>query len=114
MSREDETEKVLQVSHFGVPCQYLLLTNVSLPCEHMLCDDCLPKMSKGADETVRCPTCRKVCPRGVIELITYTEQDRWDALLKVAEAWGAGDRRREAGTSEEEAEENFVDDETKR
>lgn len=84
-----------------------------LPCEHMICDTCLPKMCKGADETVRCPTCREVCPREVIELITYTEQDRWDALLKVAEAWGAGDRRREAATSEEEAEENFVDDETK-
>jgi len=71
-------------------------------------------MSKGADEPVRCPTCRKVCPREDIELITYTEQDRWDALLKVAEAWGAGDRRGEAETSEEEAEENFVDDEIER
>lgn len=114
MSREDETENVLQVGHFGVPCQSLLLTNGSLPCEHMICNNCLPKMSKGADETVRCPTCRKVCPREVIELITYTEQDRWDALLKVAEAWGAGDHRREAETSEEEAEEKFVDNETER
>jgi hypothetical protein len=39
-----------------------------------------------------------------------TEQERWDDLLKVAEAWGACDQRHEMDTSEEEAEEDFLTD----
>lgn len=39
----------------------------------------------------------------------YTETNRWDALLAVAEAFSALDRRGMEDTSEEEAEEEFLD-----
>ena len=41
-----------------------------------------------------------------------TETERWDELLKVAQAWDAFDAitRGELETSEEEAEENFLTD----
>lgn len=41
----------------------------------------------------------------------YTASQQWDALLEVARSWAKMDRRREAETSEEEAEEEFIDDE---
>ncbi|PBL02386.1 hypothetical protein ARMGADRAFT_252651 [Armillaria gallica] len=84
----------------------------SLPCEHVICNTCLPGISKGADETVQCPQCRKVCSRGDVEIVYMTETERWDRLLEVAQAWGAIDRRGEEETSEEEAQEDFISDGT--
>lgn len=79
-------------------------------CGHILCDTCLPGISRGADETVRCPECRKDCDREDVEQICHTESQRWDALLDVAKAWASFDKRGEDETSEEEAFENFIDD----
>lgn len=42
--------------------------------------------------------------------IQYTASQQWDELLDVAKAWAAMDRRAENDTSEEEAEEGFLDD----
>ncbi|PBK72731.1 hypothetical protein ARMSODRAFT_1082124 [Armillaria solidipes] len=84
----------------------------SLPCEHVICNTCLPGISKGADETVQCPQCRKVCSRDDVEIVYMTETERWDRLLEVAQAWGAMDRRGEEETSEEEAQEDIINDGT--
>ncbi|KAK0490868.1 hypothetical protein IW261DRAFT_1434475 [Armillaria novae-zelandiae] len=84
----------------------------SLPCEHVICNTCLPGISKGADETVQCPHCRRVCSRDDVEIVYMTETERWDRLLEVAQAWGAMDRRGEEETSEEEAQEDFINDGT--
>ena len=65
---------------------------------------------KGADETIKCPDCRNICPRDELELVHLDEQQRWDALLDVAKAWMAFDRRGEQATSDEEDEENFLTD----
>ncbi|PPQ77664.1 hypothetical protein CVT25_011099 [Psilocybe cyanescens] len=89
----------------------LQLNNCSaLQCQHLICHDCLPMISKGEDETVKCPECREPSERDSLEKITMTEQDRWDRLLEVAQAWDAWDHRGEEETSEEEAEESFIDD----
>jgi len=64
---------------------------------------------KGADETIKCPDCRNICPRDELELVHLDEQQRWDALLNVAKAWMAFDRRGEQETSDED-EENFLTD----
>ncbi|SJL01832.1 uncharacterized protein ARMOST_05156 [Armillaria ostoyae] len=69
-------------------------------------------ISKGADETVQCPQCRKVCSRDDVEIVYMTETERWDRLLEVAQAWGAMDRRGEEETSEEEAQEDIINDGT--
>ncbi|KAK0230939.1 hypothetical protein IW262DRAFT_1341264 [Armillaria fumosa] len=84
----------------------------SLPCEHVICNTCLPGISKGADETVQCPQCRQVCSRDDVEIVYMTETERWDRLLEVAQSWGAMDRRGEEETSEEEAQEDFISDGT--
>jgi len=65
---------------------------------------------KGADETIKCPGCRNICSREELELVHLDEQQRWDALLDVAKAWMAFDRRGEQATSDEEDEENFLTD----
>ncbi|KAK0191107.1 hypothetical protein F5146DRAFT_1047112 [Armillaria mellea] len=95
-------------------CMDTLVANQcsSLPCEHVICNTCLPGISKGADETVQCPQCRQVCSRDDVEIVYMTETERWDRLLEVAQAWGAMDRRGEEETSEEEAQENFINDGT--
>ena len=82
------------------------------PCEHIVCNACLPEISKGADETVLCPECRTKHARDDVELVHMTETQRWDDLLKVAQAWDAFDTntRGELDTSEEEAEEKFLTD----
>jgi len=63
--------------------------------------DCLPKISKGADETMSCPLRRKRCPRSELELVPSTQQC---ALLNVSKAWLPGgvpltgaERRNRAG-----------------
>ncbi|KAK0206396.1 hypothetical protein DFS33DRAFT_1314419 [Desarmillaria ectypa] len=84
----------------------------SLSCEHVICNACLSEISKGADKTVQCPKCRRVCPRDDVENVYMTETERWDRLLEVAQAWGAMDRRGEEETSEEEAQEDFINDGT--
>ncbi len=86
------------------------LNNFRLTCGHIICNDCLPKVMKGADETIKCPDCRNICPREELELVHFTEQERWDALLDVAKAWMAYDKRGEQGTSDEEDEEDFLTD----
>ncbi|THV08385.1 hypothetical protein K435DRAFT_771901 [Dendrothele bispora CBS 962.96] len=85
----------------------------SLECEHLVCDTCLPKICKGADETVQCPVCRGVSDRDTVEHVHLTERERWDRLTDVAKAWSAMDRHGEE-TSEEEAEEEFINNETSR
>lgn len=54
--------------------------------------------------------CRNYTPRDEIELVRMKEQERWDKLLEVAQAWDAYDRRHEMDTTEEEDEENFLTD----
>ncbi|KAF5358947.1 hypothetical protein D9758_004741 [Tetrapyrgos nigripes] len=83
-----------------------------LQCEHLVCNDCLAQISKGSDETVQCPYCKQVCAREDVELVHYTERERWDALLDVAKAWCAMDHHAGEETSEEEAEEEFINDGT--
>ncbi|OCH94315.1 hypothetical protein OBBRIDRAFT_723119, partial [Obba rivulosa] len=82
----------------------------SLICDHTFCENCLAKVSRGSD-IVRCPQCRRECARDEIEVVQYSASQQWDALLEVARNWARMDRRREAETSEEEAEEEFIDDE---
>ncbi|KAF8812236.1 hypothetical protein BYT27DRAFT_7335534 [Phlegmacium glaucopus] len=84
----------------------------AFPCEHIVCNGCLPGISKGADETILCAECRVQHPRDDVELVHMTETQRWDELLKVAQAWDAFDAntRGELETSEEEAEDNFLTD----
>ncbi|KDR83965.1 hypothetical protein GALMADRAFT_236510 [Galerina marginata CBS 339.88] len=85
----------------------------ALECQHLICHDCLPRISKGADETVECPECRRVSSRDELELVYLTERDRWDRLLDIAQAWDAFDVRGEEETIDEEAEENFMTDRTR-
>ncbi|KAI1796077.1 hypothetical protein LXA43DRAFT_1160524 [Ganoderma leucocontextum] len=87
----------------------------SLPCQHMFCNDCLAQLRPVAGEdpdieSICCPQCRVVCPRDELELVEYTASEQWDALLDVAKRWARMDTRREADTSEEEDEEEFIDD----
>ncbi|KAF8204715.1 hypothetical protein BJ912DRAFT_939133 [Pholiota molesta] len=51
-----------------------------------------------------------LCDQDFTKLVHMTEQDRWDKLLTVAQAWDAFDRRGGLETSEEEDEENFIND----
>ncbi|PFH51281.1 hypothetical protein AMATHDRAFT_47174 [Amanita thiersii Skay4041] len=74
----------------------------NLPCEHII--------SKGADETLRCPGCRQQYNRDEVETVHMNENTRWDALLDVSKAFSAFDRRGEEETEEEEGEEAFIDD----
>lgn len=106
---------------FGVCLDFNLVYSYSLAycwmqhrlqCQHLICNECLPQISKGADETVKCPECRRFTSRDDIELVHMTEQERWDELLGVAQAWDAFDVRGEEGTSEEENEEYFINDAT--
>jgi len=82
----------------------------SMPCEHVICNSCLPGISRGSDETVLCPQCRRRWERDEIKLVDMDETSRWDALLQVAQAFSAMDTRGEMETEEEEEEENFIDD----
>ncbi len=87
----------------------------SLPCQHMVCNDCsskLPPVPEGDRdiESIRCPQCRQLCQRDELDLVEYTASEQWDALLDVARRWAKMDTRREADTSEEENEEEFIDD----
>lgn len=81
----------------------------SLPCDHTFCNDCMARISKDL-EIISCPHCRSEFKREEIETVKYTASQQWDELLEVAKAWAKVDRRREAETSEEEAEEEFIDD----
>ncbi|KAF9481825.1 hypothetical protein BDN70DRAFT_497672 [Pholiota conissans] len=79
----------------------------SLECQHILCNVCLQSIVK-ADQTVQCPECRRVCSRESTKPIIMTEEDRWDRLLNVAQAWDAFDRRGEMETSEEDDENSIT------
>lgn len=81
----------------------------SLPCEHTFCKSCLLQISPGS-EIITCPQCRAGCPRDEIEVVQYTASQQWDSLLEVAKIWAKMDMRREVETSEEEAEDEFLDD----
>ncbi|EEB94618.1 hypothetical protein MPER_06538 [Moniliophthora perniciosa FA553] len=84
----------------------------SLPCGHVICNGCLPGISIGANETVRCAECRAVHPRDEVEEVQYTERERWDQLLEAAKAAAAIDSGHLGveDTSEEERSEDFIDD----
>lgn len=82
----------------------------SLPCEHTFCESCVSKVSPGS-EVITCPQCRKLCRRDEIEIVQFTASQQWDALLEIAKAWAKVDLLRQEDTSEEEAEEQFIDDE---
>lgn len=56
--------------------------------------------------------CRQGTDRDEFEVVYMTETDRWDALLKIAQAWGAIDHRPAIDTSEEEGEESFLTDDS--
>jgi hypothetical protein len=58
-----------------------------------------------------CPSCRKMWTDEDVAGSDMTAGEQWDALLEVAKAWAQIDRRREVETSEEEAEEAFINDE---
>ncbi|PSR73696.1 hypothetical protein PHLCEN_2v10615 [Hermanssonia centrifuga] len=83
----------------------------SFPCEHVFCEDCTAQLAPGSEDVV-CPHCRKVWDKRDLEVVRHTASTQWDALLEVAERWAKMDRRRETDTSEEEAEEEFIDDAT--
>jgi hypothetical protein len=89
-----------------------LISTHSLQCEHILCNSCLPRIAKRGvvEETLKCPTCRQETLREEIQLVHYTADTQWDKLLEIAQAWGRIDKRGEEETSEEEAEEGFLDD----
>lgn len=78
----------------------------------MICHECLPRwhVSIGATETVRCFMCKVETFRESIEFVHMTEKGRWDGLLEIVKQWVEFDARREQDTSDEEAEENFIDD----
>ncbi|TFK90855.1 hypothetical protein K466DRAFT_583318 [Polyporus arcularius HHB13444] len=86
----------------------------SLPCQHIFCTEpCLQKLPSDAEsdvESIRCPTCRKVCRRDQLESVEMTSTQQWDKLLHVAWQWAKIDMHRD-DTSEEEGEEDFIDDE---
>ncbi|KAI0774584.1 hypothetical protein C8Q74DRAFT_1201049 [Fomes fomentarius] len=90
----------------------------SFPCQHMVCETCAAKLKPEAEaegyadevDSVSCPECRTVAPRDELEVVERTATERWDALLAVATRWAKIDVRREEDTSEEEAEEEFIDD----
>ena len=87
----------------------------SLPCQHMFCNNCLSQLRPvaGGDretESISCPQCRELCQRDELELVESTASEQWDAWLEVAKGWARMDTRREADTSEEEDEEEFLDD----
>lgn len=52
-----------------------------------------------------------MCRRDEIEIVQFTASQQWDALLEIAKAWAKVDLLRQEDTSEEEAEEQFIDDE---
>lgn len=54
--------------------------------------------------------CREGTNREDFEEVYMTETERWDDLLKVAQAWDAIDHRPHIDTSEEEGEDNFITD----
>ncbi|KDQ64243.1 hypothetical protein JAAARDRAFT_201618 [Jaapia argillacea MUCL 33604] len=82
----------------------------SFPCQHLICDDCLPSLAPG-QELTPCPNCRRECTRDEIDSVTRTATQQWDALQEVAISWAKIDKRNEMDTSEEEAEEEpFIDD----
>ncbi|TEB35825.1 hypothetical protein FA13DRAFT_1788424 [Coprinellus micaceus] len=78
-------------------------------CGHILCNDCIKQiLPKNDHNTFTCPMCRQGTDRDEFEVVYMTETDRWDALLKIAQAWGAIDHRPAIDTSEEEGEESFL------
>ncbi|KAI0751106.1 hypothetical protein C8Q80DRAFT_1155544 [Daedaleopsis nitida] len=89
----------------------------SLPCQHIVCNDCVKKLKPEADgyaddvDSISCPVCRVVCRRDELEPLELTPSAQWDALLEVAKQWAKMDVRREEDTTEEEAEEDFIESE---
>jgi len=83
--------------------------SVSFPCQHIVCEDCFKQLQPN-EEAVTCPHCRKQCGRDDIEKVVYTASTQWDELLDIANAFAKIDRRRTEDTSEEEAEQDFLDD----
>lgn len=84
-----------------------------LPCEHLICAGCLPQISRGVDETISCPQCRQRYPREEVDLLQFTETERWDELLKLASEYASMDYTG-SDSSSERAEEEFIDDEESR
>ncbi|KAK7060490.1 hypothetical protein VNI00_001255 [Paramarasmius palmivorus] len=84
----------------------------SLICHHVVCDDCLPEISKGSDETITCSTCDEITPRNELQRVHMTEAERLDELRTVAMAFMAFDagHQHAEDTSEEERSEMFIDD----
>ena len=93
---------------------FALVSNyISFPCEHTFCEDCVRQVvaTHGlADGGVRCPVCRREADSDELEIVQYTATTQWDALLAVAASWAKIDHRPEQDTSEEEAEEAFLND----
>ncbi|KAJ3487986.1 hypothetical protein NLI96_g3170 [Meripilus lineatus] len=63
----------------------------SLPCQHVICTDCFRKLEMSAGGRT-CPECRKECPIEDVEVIRYTANSQWDALLEIAAAFTKVDR----------------------
>ncbi|KAF8622082.1 hypothetical protein AX15_007226 [Amanita polypyramis BW_CC] len=57
-----------------------------------------------------CVMCRGKWERDEVMNVYMSETARWDALIDVAQAFSAMDRRGEEETSEEENDEDFIDD----
>ncbi|CAL1700228.1 unnamed protein product [Somion occarium] len=93
------------------PVIFKMHTHCSLPCHHVLCDDCFKQISPNKEE-VKCPVCRNEHPRDEVEMIRYTASSQWDALLKIAAKFASMDHRGVEDTSEEEDEEKFVNDDS--
>ncbi len=97
------------VSQSSLPLTVAEAVPFRIPCEHLICAECLPQVSRGADETIKCPQCRQNYPREEVELLQFTETERWDELLKLANEYAMMDYTG-SDTSSERAEEEFICD----
>ncbi|KAH9943159.1 uncharacterized protein BXZ73DRAFT_74183 [Epithele typhae] len=71
-----------------------------------------PNPQKTKVEEMKCPTCDTVCLREDVEAVRFTEEQRWDHLLKVTRRWAKVDfRNRDAGSTDaENLEDDWIDD----
>ncbi|KAA1466784.1 hypothetical protein DENSPDRAFT_831667 [Dentipellis sp. KUC8613] len=88
----------------------------SFPCEHTTCSGCLAEYLKAQPaflqtRTFKCPSCRAETEMGEVETVQFTASEQWDAMLVVANDFAKMEvQRPRMDTSEEEAEEQFIDD----
>lgn len=82
----------------------------SLPCGHIFCVDCLPRI-----EPRNCPNCREPF-EGVedAEAVAFSAIEQWDALLETAAEWGRTDKLETPEDTDEDTELPFIEDDEER